>query len=61
MPNQFTYLCYKDQGITGRFEVTVHKNESLREASEGTGELIHSKDNSVTYPSDNYGNFIAAL
>ena len=62
MPNTFQYLCYKDQGITGRLEVTVYKDQVIKEAADSTpGVKIHSKEDSCVDPSEDYAAFFEEL
>jgi hypothetical protein len=42
-PGKITYYYYKDQGKSGRLEVTVFPNA---ETDEGEGILVHSKKQS---------------
>ena len=49
MPNGYYYKLMRDEGITGRFEVTVY--ESLEDLESDTnGVLMHSKENSKGFP-----------
>ena len=34
MPNMFTFHLVRDPGMTGNFEVSVHKNADLSDAAE---------------------------
>ena len=50
-PGKITYYFYRDQGKSGRLEVTVFPNA---ETDEGEGILVHSKKQSHKYPHEDY-------
>ena len=55
---KITYYYYRDQGITGRLEITVYPNQ---ETDEGSGILVHSKKQTHRYPHDNYEQFLHSI
>ena len=55
---QFIYHLHADQGVTGRFEVTVFHGSKTEN---GAGKLVHSKKASGTYVHADYPGFMAAL
>ena len=55
---QFIYHLHMDQGVTGRFEVTVFHGSKTEN---GAGKLVHSKKASGTYVHADYPGFMAAL
>jgi len=59
-PGEFTYYLMRDNGATGRLEVTIWK-DSTAMGETGAGALVHSKATSKMYISANYGAFIAAV
>ena len=60
MPGQFTYYLMRDNGATGRLEVTVYPNQTTM-GETGEGEFVHSKATSKAYIAPNYGVFIANI
>ena len=49
LPNAYCYKLVRDEGVTGRFEVTVYAcKEDLESGSNGV--LMHSKENSGSFP-----------
>ena len=57
MNNHFQYKLDKDAGVTGRFEVVMHKKADF--SDEGT--VIHSKKNTGRFPSENWQAFDEAI
>ena len=55
-PNKFTFASDKDQGLTGRFEVTIYKSDKPAEKA-----LVHSKANGDCLPNADYNAFFARL
>ena len=55
---QFIYHFHMDQGVTGRFEVTVFPGSKTEN---GAGKVVHSKKASGTYVHADYPGFMAAL
>ena len=49
MPNGYYYKLMRDEGITGRFEVTVYNSKEDLE-SDTNGVLMHSKENTKGFP-----------
>ena len=56
--NHFIYNLHMDEGVTGRFEVTVFHGSKTEN---GSGKLIHSKKASGTYVHADYPSFFGAL
>ena len=65
MPNQFSFLLYKDKDKTERLEVTVFKDQKLSDAPEEgnaeSGDLIHSKAETNIMPSQDMPTFMESL
>ena len=57
MPNALGYYLVSDEGITGRFEVTMHTTPSCMD----DGELVWSKHTSKNFPSTDYDTLIALI
>ena len=49
LPNAYCYKLMRDPGVTGRFEVTVYATKEDLESGQN-GELMHSKQNTKTFP-----------
>ena len=55
----FSYYLYKDAGKTGRFEVTLFKNQPA--SDKGTGVLVFSKEATNKMPADDYATFLKGI
>ena len=53
--DKFRYLVTKDAETTGRFEVTVYKNQT---DDKGEGVIIHSRLQTKTFVHENYEEFL---
>ena len=57
MPGHFVYYLMRDNGATGRLEVTIFPN-TTEMGETGAGEFIHSKATSKQYIAVNYRAFL---